>query len=492
MTSVGDRAAGRLLTTVPPMRRLLLLSTVAMLVAAGVFPPQAGPAGAGEGFAYTVQRGIVYGVGEVDGGGSFADLKLDLYTPQGTGQTRFPLVVVIHGGGFYSGSRGQGNVVQWSRAAAARGYLVASIDYRLVRDDPVPSADFDPMLAAVAGAPDAAQANAAVAAFDDTRTALEFLLARPEVDDDRVALWGGSAGAVTALYVAYALDDFGIAAPPVQAVVDNWGGFAATPGQADQLDSGEAPLFINHGTADPTVPFALTEDIVDRARALGLHYVLNAEAGAGHGFDLADTPFVPGVTVLDAVLDWLDQVVAEGDGCADPFYDTPAWIEAAAEWAYCGPYLSGYPDHTFRPMAPITRGEAARLLHRVAGSPDVSTLADHGFVDVPAWVDDAVTWLVAEGYATGFADDTFRPNAPITRAEFTRMQFRIAGSPDGPPHGFSDVPDWVTPAVDWIADPVRVPPYAGGYPDGTYRPDAPITRGETTRMTCRIAGTAAC
>lgn len=476
-----------------------LVALAAAVAVAGVGTPPAsarasgppGPAAAGEGFAVTVQRGIVYGQGEVDGGAASANLRLDLYRPQGTGQATFPLVVVIHGGGFVSGSRSQGNVVQWSQAAAARGYLVASIDYRLAPDDPEPSAAFDPMVAAL-GPPLTAQENAAIAAFEDTRTALEFLLARPDVDDDRVVLWGGSAGAVTALYVAYAFDDVGIPVPPVHAVVDNWGGFAATPGDADLLDPGEPPLFINHGTADPTVAFALTEDIVDRAREIGHHHVLHAEAGVGHGFDLGATSFVPGVTVLDAVLDWLDRVVAEGAGCADPFYDTPAWIDAAAEWAYCGPFLTGYPDHTFRPGAPISRAEVARLLYRVAGAPDVAGLDDHGFSDVPAWVDDAVTWLAAGGYVEGFPDGTFRPDAAITRGQLTRMQHRIAGEPTGPANGFSDVAPWLDAAVDWIADPGRVPPYATGYPDGTYRPGAPVTRAETTRMTCRIAGTATC
>ncbi len=90
-------------------------------------------------YTVTVTSNVVYGQGEVGGGGTFVDLKLDLYTPQGTGQTELPLVVVVHGGGFVGGSKTQGNVVDWAQGFASRGYLVASIDYRLQGTNPVPS-----------------------------------------------------------------------------------------------------------------------------------------------------------------------------------------------------------------------------------------------------------------------------------------------------------------------------------------------------------------
>ena len=73
------------------------------------------------------------------------------------------------------------------------------------------------------------------------------------------------------------------------------------------------------------------------------------------------------------------------------------------------------------------------------------------------------------------------------------MLFRTEGSPPGSPaHPFGDVPAWLTASVNWIVDPANVPPYATGYPDTTYRPDNDITRGQITRMTCRIEATATC
>ncbi len=171
-----------------------------------------------------------------------------------------------------------------------------------------------------------------------------------------------------------------------------------------------------------------------------------------------------------------------------PFSDVPAWVTEAVAWAYCGPYMTGYANNTFRGDLDITRAQVARLLYRVAGSPDVGPLDPHGLTDVPAWVEEPVRWLLHHDYATGYPNDTFRPNRPISRGQVTRMLYRIAGSPGGSPaNTFTDVPPWVSAAVDWIVDPTNVPPgpYATGYGNNTYRPNLAITRAQVTRMTCR-------
>ena len=186
---------------------------------------------------------------------------------------------------------------------------------------------------------------------------------------------------------------------------------------------------------------------------------------------------VPGPTATNQV----DVTVSDCNGHG--FGDVPPWVTDAVDWAWCTTYMSGYPDNTFRPDESITRAQVARLLYRVSGSPDVSSLPGHGFSDVPGWVNDAVTWLAYNNFATGYPDDTFRPNLPITRAQVTRMLYRVEASPTGAPqHGFTDVPAWVETAVNWITDAG----YATGYPDNTYRPNIDITRAQTTRMVCRI------
>ena len=132
------------------------------------------------------------------------------------------------------------------------------------------------------------------------------------------------------------------------------------------------------------------------------------------------------------------------------FSDVPPWVTDAVDWAFCGTYMTGYDDGTFRPDLPITRAQVARLLYRVAGSPDVTGLPHHGFSDVPGWVNDAVTWLADNDYMTGYPDNTFRPNIPISRGQVTRATYRVQGSPGGaPPNGYPDVPNWLDPAADW-------------------------------------------
>ena len=169
-----------------------------------------------------------------------------------------------------------------------------------------------------------------------------------------------------------------------------------------------------------------------------------------------------------------------------PFADVPAWVDPAVVWASCGRYMTGYPGNLFKPNNNMTRAQVANLLHGLAGTPPPGAGCG-GLTDVPAWAKDAICWLVNQGYATGYPDNTFRPDNPISRGQVTRMLFRSQGSPPGsPPNTFTDVPDWIDKAVDWIADPARTPPYANGYTDNTYRPDNNISRAENTRMTCRI------
>ena len=175
---------------------------------------------------------------------------------------------------------------------------------------------------------------------------------------------------------------------------------------------------------------------------------------------------------------------------AAEFSDVPGWITDSVNWIADPdnqpPYASGYPDRTYRPAAPITRAQTARALYRIAGSPDVSELPPHRMRDVPAWVDDSIRWLVAHGFATGHPDQTFQPNRDISRGELTRMLHRIEGAPPGARHPFTDVPTWLEPAVDWISDPAHTPSHASGYADGTFRPGLSVTRGQATRMLHRI------
>jgi len=247
------------------------------------------PASAGGGVRVT--EAVVYGEGRVNQPErGRARLRLDLYRPAARSGRLRPAVMLVHGGGFSGGTRAQPDLVRIAHALARSGVVVASIDYRLTPQAPVPSR----RVARVAAvAPDIPVFDGMVAAVDDTLTALDWLrrrdrAARLGIDRGRIGLVGGSAGAITAGHVAYALDDIGVAAPRIRFVGDLWGGiFLTAPGArsgAAQLERGEAALFAVHGSGDRTVPVDLDDALVARARAVGVRAEYHRIPGAGHGF----------------------------------------------------------------------------------------------------------------------------------------------------------------------------------------------------------------
>lgn len=125
-------------------------------------------------------------------------LLVDLHRARGAGP--HPFVVVVHGGGFRSGDKGE--VARESRALAAAGFSVVDVRYRLAPEHPFP------------------------AAVDDVRAVLAIVRARAEefgVDAERGALLGRSAGAQIALVAAYARAERGEAMAEVRAVVSLYG-----------------------------------------------------------------------------------------------------------------------------------------------------------------------------------------------------------------------------------------------------------------------------
>jgi acetyl esterase/lipase len=245
---------------------------------------QAAQAGQAEAAGTTVESGIEYGRGEVlapaEGD---VPLLLDLYRPAGEPVGGYPVVVLIHGGGFAAQSRTDAGVVEIARGLAERGIAAASIDYRLIGQRPVPSARVSALAQAL---PPSELSTGMAVAVDDTLTAVGYLTEHADdlgIDPDRLGMVGSSAGAMTADHVGYALDDHGIAGPHLTFVGSLWGGILVPPG-VDQVAAGEPALFAVHGDADPTVPVRLSDELVARARHVGLDVDYHRIAGAGHGY----------------------------------------------------------------------------------------------------------------------------------------------------------------------------------------------------------------
>lgn len=269
-------------------------------------------------YTYTVQSDIVYGQGEVGGGGSFMDLGLDLYIPDipppANATNKLPLLVMIHGGGFYNGSKTDGNILNNAPKYAERGWLVASINYRLVGDNPVPSSRLQTLYDAIGGASAPEQIRAAIASVDDALTALEFLHARSDVDDAWTTLWGSSAGAITSVITGYCLDDHGITRPPVALVIEQAGGlFGCNIGNPFDDPTGSDPvLMVIHGTNDTTVPFSFATELQNFANSAGLPLDFQAAENGGHVPWLGTNTATTGVTLYQRTVDYHHETVFDG------------------------------------------------------------------------------------------------------------------------------------------------------------------------------------
>ena len=156
-------------------------------------------------------------------------------------------------------------------------------------------------------------------------------------------------------------------------------------------------------------------------------------------------------------------------------------------------YIIGYEDGTVRPGANITRAAVSTIFFRLLTDETRESYwsQSSGFTDVAsgAWYNNAVSTLTRAGILDGYEDGSFRPNASITRAEFTKIAvsfFKHAGGASANP--FNDVPDSA-----WYAEFVKAAAELGlidGYEDGTFRPNAPITRAEACTIVNRTLGRA--
>jgi hypothetical protein len=151
-------------------------------------------------------------------------------------------------------------------------------------------------------------------------------------------------------------------------------------------------------------------------------------------------------------------------------------------WAATRGITTGMAHGTFRPEQPVTRGQMATFLSRAMKLPPAGSA---GFSDVPAdhVHADAIAALVARGVATGYPDGTFRPERPVTRGQMATFLVRGLGLPDA---GTSHFPDVAPEDVHGrsIAALVQAG-IASGFPDGTFRPQLAVTRGQLATFLMR-------
>ena len=153
-------------------------------------------------------------------------------------------------------------------------------------------------------------------------------------------------------------------------------------------------------------------------------------------------------------------------------------------------YIAGYPDGTVRPDGKITRAEVAAIFARLT---EKHTLAEFvaRFTDVKStdWFADSIMKLSGKDIITGYPDGTFKPNKSITRAEFAAIASKYIKNPKAADETFSDVPmnHWAKDAIAMV----KAEGWISGYTDGTFKPDAPITRAEAVSIVNRMFDRAA-
>lgn len=150
-------------------------------------------------------------------------------------------------------------------------------------------------------------------------------------------------------------------------------------------------------------------------------------------------------------------------------------------------YIVGYGNGEVRPQNNITRAEVATIFFRLLTDDvrDENLTKTNRYSDVAAtsWYNTAVSTLSSMGIITGYPDGTFRPNAAITRAEFAAIAARFDNDGDKTAAKFSDI------ANHWAKDEISIAYNNGwitGYPDGTFGPQRDITRAETMTLVNRV------
>ena len=161
------------------------------------------------------------------------------------------------------------------------------------------------------------------------------------------------------------------------------------------------------------------------------------------------------------------------------------WLETDEHNAF----LSGYPDGSFQADKNMTRAEVAQMFYALLLDKNVTITKTFSDVEDDAWYATAVNTMASLGMLEGYPDGTFRPDAPITRAEFAAIALAFAYDPASASCSYTDVSAnaWY---YTYVAQATTYG-WIGGYPDGSFRPNNSITRAEVAVIVNNMLGRSA-
>ncbi len=197
------------------------------------------------------------------------NLQLDLYQPQNDTLTTRPAIIWIHGGGFFSGDKE--DMSSMAQEFAKKGYVTASINYRLVNPNQISSI---PVPSQISSTP------AIINAQTDAQAAVRWLRANAtnfKINPDKIFVAGSSAGAITALLVAYNRSPSDELAKVA--------GVVSMSGTADpvMVDAGEPPVIMFNGNQDTLILPIYAQTFQTKIESVGIPHQFYWYPDAGHG-----------------------------------------------------------------------------------------------------------------------------------------------------------------------------------------------------------------
>jgi len=318
---------------------------------------------------FTTTSDITYGQ-NTSWNGASTTLKMDVYQPTGDTETKRPLIILVHGGSFIGGSKTDGDMVAFSQKFTKKGYVCASIDYRL---------GFFPF--------DSANAvKAVVRATQDLRAAIRFFYKDKQttntykIDTNHIYIGGSSAGAITALHVGYLNNECEISDYLNANTITQLGGLEGSSGNPGYsttvhgilngcgalaryswMEAGDVPVASVHGTNDGTVKYNRgvvnpgtplmyldgSRMIHERACAIGVENQFYTFLGAPH------VPYAGNAAYMDTTVNFFRDFLIKQLGCTDAILQ-PENDRAQAVSLYPIDYCDGSPVDEVCPTSGIS------------------------------------------------------------------------------------------------------------------------------------------